>query len=289
MECNATSYLDATKKCVSVVNSVTDCLAYSADKVCSKCANNKYFDSATSTCVTVNLTGCAYYLTPSTCYACSSGYFLTAAKICTAITATKSNCLVYSAVDACGTCATNYFVEAGACVKSDDANCAIPTSKTVCKTCKANFYLDSSSVCKAVTAITDCIEYSAIKTCTKCVMGKYPSSTKDSCVSYPNNSKCSSTTTLSSPVCGMCTLGYSLSGNSCTEVTLTGVSAGCAITNEAADACLACKSGYTHKDDGSCVVNSDISDTTTTTTTAGIGINAFSILSVVLVLINFLF
>ena len=108
---------------------VTNCLVYSADKVCSKCISTKFLSN--NVCEDTTATNCYTFETTSKCATCNpdSPYkygLKTESGVTSCVDKNISYCLVYttdSTTFACAICNTSTYVDSttGTCLPVDPA------------------------------------------------------------------------------------------------------------------------------------------------------------------------
>lgn len=251
VQCNSTSYFadPTTGGCTVLKNPVANCLVYSADGVCTKCAVQYYLSSNKNSCIGVTVVpNCALYSYEVTCTSCQPSYvvqrnlfqlklisnfnallsFYSTMLVATSTSQTlntnynpvcdsqTTNCLVASDLNNCTTCNSGYFNNNGTCQLNPAEPipyCVVYQSQTVCITCAQGYYL-KNQICVAVTPIPNCVIYDvyADKKCLQCADGYYADT--NTCTVRTNTILNCQTPSNATDTCSQCTNSFWLTPDS---------------------------------------------------------------------------
>lgn len=127
-----------------------NCVAYSANKTCTACADGFRLASATS-CVAITITNCLQSDTAgAVCYSCKNTKKPSAdGKTCSDTACTDTNCTtcaVTSSIEVCSVCKSGFALSTstGNCVAQVTANCAVQNA-TQCTFCKVGYYFKDNT------------------------------------------------------------------------------------------------------------------------------------------------
>ena len=235
IQCSSTTYLE-NNKCLDLTEAaITDCIAYSANGICSLCATNKFLNSTENNCEN----------------------------------ATASGCVTWADKENCATCLANQLLDGTPklCVNTTIGNCAV-VSGTVgnetCALCEPNYFLSENNCTLSETLITDCIKYSDNGICELCQGTKVTSNDGKSCENLNKDEfglHCAVGTSTGSPVCAICKDGKVLGDDGKCSVSCE--SSNCMICNPLdLKQCLMCATGYHMTDTLECKVNGSSEDGT---------------------------
>jgi len=140
--------------CEAVITKIANCLSYSSQTECDKCAKNYLLSADGSKCDAITLVAnCSYYLSTTQCGLCKDNFYLDG-NVCKA--GTVIDCISASALDKC-------------------RGCIAGKSLTVA----------TKDTCDAVTKAIDNCEYYTAQKCTKCKTGYTADATGATCVVIP--------------------------------------------------------------------------------------------------------
>lgn len=279
-----TAYMGSSYQCTKNYSPIPNCLLTPLfAPICVACAQGYVLvDSVAcvsppSTSVTCNLTGCNYCITNNTCFACLTGYTL-ADGACTAL-CTIANCVTCASNIQCQACALGFYVSNGNCVNSSSqaasyctqtfgTNCAT-CSYYQCQSCATGMSLNpnTGACCTSPTYnYANCATYSTswastgctvTVQCTQCNIGSflmYPYvGAEPQCSNLPCNiTNCAYC--FQSTVCVVCSAGYNLQNNTCTQYTAPTCNLANCITCNSNNQCTQCLNGYLLYN-GACVCN----------------------------------
>lgn len=239
--------------CVDVTSPLPNCVEYSSETQCRKCAEGFY--NSIGECVAIGVPNCIAYDSDLKCTECDGDHYLTPSKTCTAIASGSQilNCNYHLTATTCKFCGlNNYLADNGSCVAKPSAlaNCAFQ-SASGCIVCSSGHFWDSTSnTCAAVTsADATCFKYSDATTCEMCVTGKFMSEgTCTDVVSPASNCHIFGTT---SQECLICNENYYLLSGVCTSVVSPVENC---LYHLTAGTCQICKENYYLKDANTCVL-----------------------------------
>lgn len=246
-------YLDSTQTlCLPNPTGILNCQIYSDNKTCVGCLSGFFLAGSTACNQSTVVANCVAYSANYTCTQCSAGNYLVNATYCNVSQA--ANCLTNVNYSACATCAPGYGLSASngvtSCVVASVANCDVPTtvSPFACLTCSTGFFLNNGT-CVAVPAlIPGCVYYDSNVTCSRCQTGSLLSVNRTSCNATLgglwSDANCLNASSLPSPVCSVCSLGYLFVNGACTQCSNNTVAQGCAMCDPAnSSVCLWCAPG----------------------------------------------
>ena len=267
---------------------VDKCKIYAEDSSCAFCEEGHFLDNQICSVVNKQIPNCELYLNDSTCYSCKEGFILSLnKKHCREIVA-QSQCASYSII-MCKQCTDSAISDVTYELEQIAARGKELTSINRAWffelfNLENRFYKDYC----VNTKVTNCVQFSNYKTCTKCADGFFlqeneckenPKNFIDKCESYLSSSECRScqqgyfleTSTTCSPVepvtncveydpeaastsCTRCDSTHYLEEmNTCTLRTLE--LADCLVPDPDNDLCGTCQSGMRVTDDGKRCLN----------------------------------
>lgn len=277
-QCIAGFYLsNGNTTCTQYPTGIVGCIEYSSALNCTQCDVNLFFNGTWCNPVPTNqlVKNCTYYKDAKTCNLCQKNFALVSNQC---LQSSATNCLTWASTTACGSCYSGFGFQTTSgirnCVEITDKQCItyqmfFPFS---CSLCQPGFY-PLNGVCTAVnTTIQFCIIYDSPNTCLQCDPTSVLNTARTLCLktlgyfSYfdPN---CNFMTILSSPVCNKCQPNYYFLNNTCTLCPNATMNQGCYYCNPLnVSNCLACKTGYYQKIDGTCISNTYVPPNNTNST-----------------------
>lgn len=252
-------YLDtASGMCVKSTH-VEKCDEYSnTQDECTLCEDGFYLASS-SECRRnpSGLYQCIEYSDENACSKCALGFFLDN-NYCQKSKTVIDKCIHYSADGVCETCNSSYLLIENKCIEKVETSCAEWVDADNCSKCPPNFVLKDSDSSKKIcedSGLADCVEAefgSPTNLCTKCAEKKIlhndacqdPVSPLAGCKVYVKEGECSE-----------CDDGYTLtkSGNGCVS-NYTLMPANCAFgIEQSSPKCRVCMSGHHLNDNRDCV------------------------------------
>lgn len=214
---------------------VSPCLTCTSSTVCLSCVTtvaNKYFNSQTSTCVSVCPTG--YYGSVDVCVPCSS-LCLTCSGTSTYCESCNTTLYVLHNNTCISTCPTGYFNSSGTCFTCDVSCLTCQNSATYCLTCSTGYVRNGTAGVCTNTCSVGTVPYngscSCLVSCLTC------SGTFNNCLTCDPN-QASYRLFYSNSCLGSCPTGTYENSGSCT--TCPSVCSVCS----SATVCTACSTGY---------------------------------------------
>lgn len=206
-QCTNARYLSGNTCALRVnsLNVLNSTLVVNADNI--TCSTGYFKDTGSSPfkCVLMN-TNCINGTIVATLFVCNEcdhtkSYFDSVTKLC--IIGSKSNCKTYNNTqNLCIECNNNFYLSNGSCIAntSGDTNCVTWSGSTrnACTTCNNSSILFTvSNKCRAVTtAITNCLEYDSLTTCSICADGTRLENLKTRCLTIPPSDNCAISTVM---------------------------------------------------------------------------------------------
>lgn len=256
-------YLDnAQTACIPNPTGILNCQVYSDNKTCTGCVSGFFLANNITCNQSTAISNCVSYSANYTCTKCASGFYLFNATFCNASQA--ANCLTNTNYSACASCASGYGLSTTSgvtsCVVATVSNCDVPTtiSPFTCITCSTGFFLNNGT-CVAVPAlIQGCVYYDSNVTCSRCQAGSLLSLNRTSCnatlANVWSDANCLNSTSLATPVCSVCSVGYMFVNGGCTGCSNNTIAQGCAMCDpNNSSACLWCSSGLYMNSSQQCV------------------------------------
>lgn len=278
LQCNSGYYIDSAQQCVEVTTEIDNCLAYSANNICSQC--NAGYTVQGNACVEVTnpIANCLSYSASSatTCIECAENYILTVDGSACTFNPSIRDCANFSYIT-CLTCESGNYLNQNAyldtfkaainnnnvtlinteahnfmsgnidqvattkCTTTAGTNCLLFDSMGVCNSCVEGYYLNSNNQCaiNPIEPIVNCAVYASLTTCGQCDSGFHLNAT-EACIADTVIDNCLTyNQSAKSTTCVACTPNFYRVNNGCVSRTNSNI-INCATYSTTADICITC-------------------------------------------------
>lgn len=162
---------------VEAKNCDNGCLTCTPNDICLLCDSSNFYVRSGYTCVKRYIENCEATIDGQTCQRCKNPYYVnTTINTCVQAALNITGCLYYNSSTSCLKCQSDSYVDAkGSCskIEKEIPRCVEYNTNGKCKTCLKSTLNADGTACDVFTTIDNCAFYTSGISCTTCVTGVY--------------------------------------------------------------------------------------------------------------------